>query len=202
MYSYEDRIRAVRLYIDLGKRGAPTVRQLGYPTTKALERWHKQYERGHDLPAGYVRLRPKYSAEEKQAAVDHYLNYGQCLAWTLKSLGYPGRGTLAAWVDEQRPETRKRIVGKVGALPQPRETKEAAVIELCMRQESARVIAQRVGVSRPTLYNWKNELLGREVPTTMKRHNDPPLASERTALRGKSNLFSATSSSCSWNTTS
>jgi len=86
MYSYEERIRAVRLYIDLGKRGAATVRQLGYPTTKALERWHKQYERGHDLPAGYVRLRPKYSAEEKQAAVDHYLNHGQCLAWTLKSL--------------------------------------------------------------------------------------------------------------------
>jgi transposase InsO family protein/transposase-like protein len=185
MYSYEDRIRAVRLYVELGKRGAATVRQLGYPTTRALNRWHKQYQRGHDLPTGYVRLRPKYSAEEKQAAVDHYLNHGQCLAWTSKSLAYPGRGTLAGWVDEQRPEARKRIVGKVGALPQPRETKEAAVIELCMRQESARVIAQRVGVSRPTLYNWKNELLGREVPTTMKRHNDPPLASERTALEGQ-----------------
>ena len=117
--------------------------------------------------------------------MDHYLNHGQCLASTSKSLGYPGRGTLAGWVDEQRPEARKRIVGKVGALPQPRETKEAAVIELCMRQESARVIAQRVGVSRPTLYNWKNELLGREIPTTMKRHNDPPLASERTALEGQ-----------------
>ena len=36
MYSYEDRIRAVHLYISLGKRGAATVRQLGYPTTKAL----------------------------------------------------------------------------------------------------------------------------------------------------------------------
>ena len=54
-----------------------------------------------------------------------------------------------------------------------------------MRQESARVIAQRVGVSRPTLYNWKNELLGREVPTTMKRHNDSPPAPERTALEGQ-----------------
>ena len=31
MYSYEERIRAVRLYVKLGKRTGPTIRQLGYP---------------------------------------------------------------------------------------------------------------------------------------------------------------------------
>jgi transposase-like protein len=31
MYSYEDRIRAVRLYIKLGKRIAATIRRLEYP---------------------------------------------------------------------------------------------------------------------------------------------------------------------------
>ena len=30
MYSYEDRIRAVELYIKLGKRVKATIRQLGY----------------------------------------------------------------------------------------------------------------------------------------------------------------------------
>lgn len=39
MYSYEDRIRAVTLYIQLGKRVAATIQQLGYPT-KNLERPH------------------------------------------------------------------------------------------------------------------------------------------------------------------
>jgi putative transposase len=38
MYSYEDRIRAVRLYIKLGKRIGATLRQLGYPTKNALNR--------------------------------------------------------------------------------------------------------------------------------------------------------------------
>jgi hypothetical protein len=38
MYSYEDRIRAVKLYLKLGKRLTATVHQLGYPTTKSLER--------------------------------------------------------------------------------------------------------------------------------------------------------------------
>lgn len=31
MYSHTDRIRAVELYIKLGKRVKATVRQLGYP---------------------------------------------------------------------------------------------------------------------------------------------------------------------------
>lgn len=30
MYSYEDRLRAVQLYIMLGKRAGLTIRQLGY----------------------------------------------------------------------------------------------------------------------------------------------------------------------------
>ena len=35
MYSYEDRIRAVKLYIKLGKCVGATIRQLGYPTKNA-----------------------------------------------------------------------------------------------------------------------------------------------------------------------
>lgn len=37
MYSYEDRIRAVELYIKLDKRVRSTIRQLGYPTKNALK---------------------------------------------------------------------------------------------------------------------------------------------------------------------
>lgn len=33
MYSYEDRIRAVQLYVKLGKRIRATIRQLGYPVS-------------------------------------------------------------------------------------------------------------------------------------------------------------------------
>ena len=91
----------------------------------------------------------------------------------MRTLGYLGRRTLAAWVEERHPGTVKRIVGKAGGVPKPWEVKQAAVIELCTREESARVVAQTIGVSRPTLYNWKNKLLGREVPASMKRHNDP-----------------------------
>jgi transposase-like protein len=41
MYSYEDRLRAVRLYVKLGKRVGLTIRQLGYPTENALKGWYR-----------------------------------------------------------------------------------------------------------------------------------------------------------------
>ncbi|AJY44000.1 putative integrase catalytic subunit [Burkholderia humptydooensis] len=108
MYSYDDRIRAVKLYLKLGKRLTATVRQLGYPTTKSLERWSQMSERWLDLPRERICLSPRYSAEEKKAATYHYMTHGQCLAATTKALGYPRRRTLVAWLDDLRPERNRR----------------------------------------------------------------------------------------------
>ena len=138
MYSYEDRIRAVKLYIKLGKRTGATIRKLGYPTKNALKSWHREYEQGCDLPAGYVRSRPKYSDEQKKVAVEHYLNHDRCLAGTLRALGYPERETLAAWVDALYPETRKRVVGKARSVPRPPEFKQAAVQLNCAPDRQVR----------------------------------------------------------------
>ena len=182
MYSYEDRIRAVKLYIKLGKRTGATIRKLGYPTKNALKSWHREYEQSRDLPAGYVLSRPKYSDQQKKVAAQHYLDHDRCLAGTLKALGYPCRDTLAAWVDELHPEARKRVVGKARSVPRPAEFKQAAVIELCTRQTSALAIAQKLAVSRPTLYQWKNQLLGPEAPASMKPNNDSPPDPERAEL--------------------
>ncbi len=68
MFSYEERLRAVRLYIKLGKRVRATIRQLGYPTKNALKSWHREYEQHLDLHAGYARL-PKFSQAQKERVV-------------------------------------------------------------------------------------------------------------------------------------
>ena len=65
MYSYEDRTRAVELYIKLVKRVRPTIRQLGYPTKNALKGWCREYEKRLDLPMGYAGRDPKYSQAQK-----------------------------------------------------------------------------------------------------------------------------------------
>ncbi|MNI88282.1 hypothetical protein D3C73_1455670 [compost metagenome] len=62
MYSYADRLRAVELYIRLGKRLNATIRQLGYPTKKnALRGWYRDYLQHLDLRTQPVARAPKYS---------------------------------------------------------------------------------------------------------------------------------------------
>jgi transposase-like protein len=111
MYSYKDRIRAVRLYIKLDKRTGATIRQLGYPTKNALKSWYREYEQSRDLQVGYARSMFKYSDEQRQVAVQHYLDHDRCVASTMTALGYPCRETLTVWIDELHPELRRRIVG-------------------------------------------------------------------------------------------
>jgi len=186
MYSYEDRIRAVNLYIKFGKRTGPTIGQLGYPTKNSLKGWYQEHELGRDLRAGYARARQKYSVQQIQTAVQHYLDHDRCIASTLKALGYPCRQVLTGWIDELHPEVRHRIVGRAPNVQRPQEIKNAAVIELCTRKTSAQEIAVKLAVCRPTLYNWKNQLLGSEAPASMKRYNDSkpaPGDSELTELQ-------------------
>jgi putative transposase len=181
MYSYDDKIRAVELYIKLGKRIKATIRHLGFPTKNALKGWYREYERRGDLAKGFHRA-PKYSTAQQQAAVDHFLDHGRCITFTQKALGYPCRCVLRSWIYERHPDLCQRSVGRSCAVPRSLEVKQAAVIALCSRQGPARAIAQDLCVSRETLYNWKDQLLGREAPTSMKRQSKPPADPDKAQL--------------------
>ena len=166
MYSYEDRVRAVALYIKLGKRPKATIRQLGYPSKNALKGWYLEYEHLLDLRLGFAPRAPKFTQAQKEAAVEHYRTHGRCVSATMRALGYPGRATLTAWVREAFPETSKAVTGRTGRPRYPDALKKAGVVGLYNRQESAQALAEKLGVCRPTLYNWKNQLLGPEAPAT------------------------------------
>ena len=141
MFSYEYRLRAVRLYIKLGKRIGLTIRQLGYPTKNALKTWYREYEHPSDLPAGYIR-QSRYSEAHKQRAVEHYRGHGRCIAATIKALGYPSRSLLSAWILELDLQNRTRVVGRAKVLTP--EAKHSAVVAFCMRPASAQAVAGRV----------------------------------------------------------
>lgn len=179
MYSYDDRVRAVRLYIKLGKRVGLTIRQLGYPTKNALKAWHLAYEQRQDLPAAYERA-PKYTPSQRQLAIEHFAANGRCLAVTIKALGYPSRSLLAGWIRDAYPELRPRVGQAHEALSS--QAKQSAVMALCLRQGSALAVAQELGVSRPSLYNWRNQLLSDEALVSMKPRQDPSPSSERDEL--------------------
>ena len=65
------------------------------------------------------------------------------------------------------------MVGRAPNIQHSAEVKNAAVLELCTRTTDALTIADSVGVCRPTLYSWKNQLLGREVSASMMRRQAP-----------------------------
>lgn len=182
MYTYEERLRAVDLYVKLGRRSRATIRELGYPTKNSLKNWYQEFLKRGGLQVVYVRSKQKYSAEQKNVAIEHYMNHGRCFSATLKALGYPGRGTLTEWVRERYPETRKCVVSKAVRPTATLASKRAAVYELCTREGSAQAVAQRLDVDRVTLYNWKKQLLGREAPAPMKRDKHPPAGTDRTEL--------------------
>ncbi len=98
MYSYADRLRAVELYIRLGKRLKATIRQLGYPAKNALRGWYREYMQHLDLRIQAVARAPKFSEAQKQVALEHYRIHDRCMSSTMRALGYPGRGTLTGWV--------------------------------------------------------------------------------------------------------
>lgn len=53
----------------------------------------------------------------------------------------------------------------------PQEKKEQAVIDLCARNGSADEVAQRHGMSRVTLYQWRRKLLGKEQSIAMPKES-------------------------------
>src|SRR5450830_174128 len=170
MYSYEDRVRAVQLYIKLNKRAGLTIRQLGYPTKYTLKVWYLAYEQRRDLPRAYTRA-PKYTPMQRQLAVDYYLSHGRSVASTIEVLGYPSKALRGSWIQQAHPELCPRI-GQAHKPLSPQE-KHSAVMALCVRQGSAQSVAKDFGVSRPSLYVWKNQLLNNKASESMKTQQNP-----------------------------
>ena len=59
MYSYEERIRAVKLYEKYGKRAAAVIRELGYPNRHILAKWYQEYISDGSLKEKIARKRSR-----------------------------------------------------------------------------------------------------------------------------------------------
>ncbi len=161
VYSFEERKKAIDLWVKYDGSYAAVCRELGYPATRTLRRWVGEYKRTGTLRKELAR-EPKYSKEQKQAVIDYYVNHGRSLSKAIRALGYPHRDTLRLWLDEAFPERCDMRKGRIGRSKEELtpEQKKVAVIDLCLRDGSADGVARRHGVTRATLYAWKKALLG------------------------------------------
>lgn len=189
MYSYEDRMKAVELYIKYDLSFADTIRELGYPSHNILIRWYREYQENGELHKQYNK-KPKYSPEQMQEAVDYYLNHGRNISRTIKALGYPSRPVLREWIDKLAPGERRSSI-KDGTYVRlfSQEQKKNAVIELCTRAGSAASVAEQSGTSRSSLYKWKHRLLDEKDVKRMEESSKLPLPDDRDTLLAELKLL-------------
>jgi putative transposase len=172
MYSYENRMRAVKLYIQYDKSAAAVIQELGYPNRHSLKNWYLEYQKSNDLKRKSQRA-SKYSKEQEQTAVRYYMNHGKCISKTIRALGYPSRALLKQWLRSKYPEEKPRCSSSHSLVHLTQEQKMKAVQELCAREETAQEIASRYNVSRYSVYNWAWELLGKgNIPTMPRNQKD------------------------------
>lgn len=188
MYSREQRVKAIELYIKYGKRAPPVVAELGYPNRHSLASWYREYascqEAGVEyMPPGRPSRMAKFTPEEKRRAVDHFLEHGRSLARTAECLGYPSRQTLSSWVDELAPGSKVRKVSAPGRRAVPEADKIRAVEDLCTRTATAGEVAARYGVGRTAAYAWKYEFLGKGGGCSLKDYTSD-LPEDLEELRG------------------
>lgn len=141
MYTHEQRIIAVELYIKYCQKATPVIRELGYPNRHVLVKRFKEYDATGDLhQKSRHSKKSKFTEEEKQSTLQFYKQHGRSITLTVKILGYPGKTTFKRWLNEAFPDRKKYCVS-VGTLVQyPQEKKEQAVIDLCARNGSAKEV--------------------------------------------------------------
>lgn len=66
MYSYEDKMRAIELYLRYDRSAAAVISELGYPNRHTLRLWHMEFAKNGDLSRGRHR---RYDDLQKRAAV-------------------------------------------------------------------------------------------------------------------------------------
>ena len=180
-YSREQRGRAVDLYVKYERCAADVIHELGYPSKGALLSWYadRLEEERTGVPSGRGERYRRYTDEQKQAAVDHYLEYGRRLSRTMRMLGYPkSKELLMAWIDELAPGQRKLRHG-----PVPEELKREAVVAVASGRLKSREAAAELGVEASVVRNWKRQMLAgsKETPVTETPGRKPSTAGERKA---------------------
>lgn len=185
MYSYEERIKAIKLLIQYDMRYVAVINELGYPNRSSLKEWYKEYNANGDLHQDFVKC-SKYTLEQKKTAVNYYLEHGKCVRRTCMKLGYPSRPELDSWIKELAPEQKKSCRSSASKVKYTQEQKEEAVIALCSRTKSAKEVASEYGITRENLYNWKRTILGAgettQMKSSLKKENQNELIKENAEL--------------------
>ena len=183
MYSYEERKKAVELYIKYDKSACAVIRELGYPSSKMLKNWYQEYQEHGDL---HEKFRLGYSSAQRAVAVHYYQEHGRGLNRTVRALGYPCRQLLGKWVQEDLPENDHPLKRGRSVVQYTDKQKMDAVVSIASGKKTAKELEAEMGVTRSAVSQWKRQLLGEgNSPKMVKKHANEP---EKDSAQHISNL--------------
>lgn len=171
MYSKDQKETAVKLYIKYNKRVAPVIRELGYPDRKMIKKWYVEYL---EIQNGIIKnssRKPRFSKEQRNYAVNHYLTHGKNISDTTRQLGYPCRSILSRWLKEDVPSHKVSCLAGQSLVKYSQKEKEDAIIDLTLRDESAEEICNKRNITHTSIYKWRKShlsSLGQEMMNTRK----------------------------------
>ena len=159
MYTYKQKIKAIKLYYKYDKHLSLVVNKLGYPMVNSLRNWIKEYEEDGDVRKSYTRKK-KYSKEDINKAINYFKEHGRSITGTIKALGYPCRYTLEKWLikyeSSYKPKMKKSSISINSNIQ-----KNKAIKQLCTSPKSVESIAKDYNVTRTAVYNWKKKTVGK-----------------------------------------
>lgn len=153
---FEQRKRAVELYIECGKSVSAVRGKPGYPSRQTMCDWYADYIE-HGFRPDH-RPHRKLTDGQKRTAVDHCLSHGRRAAATMRALGYPARkGLPAEWIGELAPG--ERGAGAKGSTYADGR-KIDAVVDVETRSGRGADAAADHSIERAVICEWKRGLLG------------------------------------------
>jgi hypothetical protein len=111
MYSYKDRLKAVKLYIIYDLSCSSVIHELGYLNNQTLKVWYKEYQTNGNLHKTFINTNG-YNNEQHKAATDYYIQHWRNTSRTIRVLGYSIRQRLHEWIkqDHRFKELLNRVI--------------------------------------------------------------------------------------------
>lgn len=182
MFTKEQKERAVKLYIESGRKAAAVINALGYPSRNMLRYWYQEYintgKIHHERPS-------KYTEADRERALSYWRSHNYNRQETIQALGYPKHSALSQWIEKYATEEdRQNCILTRGVIQYSEETKQAAVLSSLVGSKPDYMIAAQGGFSAATLYQWRKKLL-REEELKVKKQQKHDLPSDVPALQAE-----------------
>ena len=143
-------------------------RELGIKIN-TLRLWRKKELNNLPLVNNKRNKPSKWSNEHKKKLLDYYFNHGENLMIVFRKFGEPSYTTIKRWVRLDKRYKQKHFV-KDDIKCYTTDEKKQIIIEATTRDNSLDKVANKYDVSKVSIYNWQNELVG-EIMKPIKNIN-------------------------------